>query len=104
VVARARRHLDEEYAAAWRVDDLAAACSVSRAHLTALFTAEVGQPPYTYLLERRVERAAELLRTTTATVSQVAAEVGFSSHAQLGRSFRRVLGVSPQQWRRSAVR
>ncbi len=100
VVARARRLLDDGYDRPWRLDELAAACAVSRARLAELFTAEVGQPPYAYLLERRVERAAELLRTTTRSVGEVAAEVGFSSHAQLGRTFSRVLGMSPSEWRR----
>ncbi len=101
VVAQARQLLDDAYDRPWRMAELAAACAVSRARLAELFTAEVGQPPYTYLLERRVERAAELLRTTSRSVAEVAAEVGFSSHAQLGRTFARVLGTSPSGWRRS---
>lgn len=100
VVARARQLLDDGYDRPWRLAELAAACAVSRARLAELFTAEVGRPPYAYLLERRVERAAELLRTTSRSVGEVAAEVGFSSHAQLGRAFTRVLGVSPSRWRR----
>jgi AraC-like DNA-binding protein len=100
VVAQARRLLDDAYDRPWRLGDLAAACAVSRARLAELFAAEVGQPPYAYLLERRVERAAELLRTTTRSVAEVAAEVGFSSHAQLGRTFSRVLGTSPSEWRK----
>ena len=99
-VARARQLLDDGYDRTWRLDELAAACAVSRSRLAELFAAEVGQPPYAYLLERRVERAAELLRTTGRSVSEVAAEVGFSSHAQLGRAFGRVMGVSPREWRR----
>lgn len=103
VVAQARRLLDDAYDRPWRLSELAAACAVSRARLAELFTAEVGQPPYAYLLERRVERAAELLRTTTRSVAEVAAEVGFSSHAQLGRTFARVLGMTPSEWRRSVT-
>jgi AraC-like DNA-binding protein len=100
VVARARALLDDGYDRPWRLSELAAACAVSRARLAELFTAEVGQPPYTYLLERRVERAAELLRTTDRSGAEVAAEVGFSSAAQLGRTFARVLGTTPGEWRR----
>ena len=99
VVAQARQLLDDAYDRPWRLAELAAACAVSRARLAELFTAEVGQPPYAYLLERRVERAAELLGATNRSVAEVAAEVGFSSHAQLGRTFTRVLRVSPSEWR-----
>ena len=103
VVARARQLLDDTYERPWRMDELAAACAVSRTRLAELFSAEVGRPPYAYLLERRVERAAELLRTTGRSVSEVAAEVGFSSHAQLGRAFGRVLGTTPREWRRRST-
>ncbi|MEV0001520.1 AraC family transcriptional regulator [Micromonospora sp. NPDC050980] len=103
-VAHARRLLDEQYAAAWRLADLAAACALSRTRLAELFVAEVGQPPYAYLLERRVERAAELLATTGASVARIAAEVGFSSHTQLARAFRRRHGCPPTRWRHDAAR
>ncbi|PTA47501.1 AraC family transcriptional regulator [Micromonospora sp. RP3T] len=103
-VARARRLLDEQYAGAWRLADLAAACAVSRTRLAQLFTDEVGQPPYAYLLERRVDRAAELLATTGQSVARIAAEVGFSSHTQLARAFRRQHGCSPTRWRRDTCR
>jgi AraC-like DNA-binding protein len=99
VVLRARRLLDEEYAAAWTVGSLAEACGTSRTRLARLFAEEVGQPPYRYLLERRVERACELLATTPYPVTEVAAAVGFGSHVQLARRFRQLRGMSPTQWR-----
>lgn len=102
-VARALHLLDTEHARPWTVEDLAAACALSRAHLTALFTAEVGRPPYAHLLRRRVERAGELLRGTGRTVAEVAAEVGFSSRAQLARAFARELGTTPRAWRREGA-
>lgn len=98
-VARARQLLHDEYARPWTVTELAAACGLSRGRLAELFTAEVGQPPYEYLLDRRVERAAELLATTTWTVTEVATHVGFGSSGQLTRHVRRVLGLTPRQWR-----
>ena len=98
-VARARQLLDDEPSQPWTVTELADACGVSRSWLAHLFRAEVGLPPYEYLLERRVERAAELLATTPYSVSEVAAQVGFSSRVQLARHFRRLRGVAPQGWR-----
>ena len=98
-VARARQLLDDEPDQPWTVTELADACGVSRSRLAELFRAEVGLPPYEYLLERRVERAAELLATTPYRVSDVAVQVGFSSRVQLARHFRRLRGVAPQDWR-----
>jgi AraC-like DNA-binding protein len=99
-VATARRLLDEEPAHPWTLRELAAACGVSRTRLSDLFRAEVGQPPYDYLLARRVERAAELLTTTPYSVSEVASHVGFATRTQLTRHFRRLRGTTPLEWRR----
>jgi transcriptional regulator GlxA family with amidase domain len=98
-VERARQLLDDEPAQPWTVTELADACGVSRSRLAELFRAEVGLPPYEYLLERRVERAAELLASTPYAISEVAVQVGFGSRAQLARHFRRLRGVAPQEWR-----
>jgi AraC-like DNA-binding protein len=102
-VDRAHQLLDDEYATPWTVETLAIACGTSRTRLARLFNAEVGQPPYRYLLERRVDRAAELLATTPYSVAEVAAMVGFSSHVQLARHFRQLRGASPTTWRRSVL-
>lgn len=99
-VAQARRMLDEEPAHPWTLTELAAACGLSRTRLSELFRAEVGQPPYDYLLARRVERAAELLTTTPYGVSEVASQVGFGTRTQLTRHFRRLRGTTPLEWRR----
>jgi AraC-like DNA-binding protein/mannose-6-phosphate isomerase-like protein (cupin superfamily) len=98
--ARAKDLLDGDPARPWTLDALAVAVGLSRAHLSELFAAEVGQPPYTYLLERRVEEAAHLLTATSRDVSEIAADVGFSSGSALARAFRSVHGCSPVQWRR----
>jgi AraC-like DNA-binding protein len=99
-VARARRMLDEDPTHPWTLHELAAACRLSRTRLSELFRAEVGQPPYDYVLARRVERAAELLTTTPYSVSEVASLVGFATRTQLTRHFRRLRGTTPLEWRR----
>ncbi len=98
-IARARALLDEDPARPWTVEALAVAVGLSRAHLSDRFTAQVGQPPYAYLLERRVERCTQLLSETGRQVSEIAADAGFSSASAMARSFRAVLGCSPGQWR-----
>ncbi len=103
-VARARQLLHDEPGHPWTVTELAAACGLSRTRLADLFRAEVGQPPYDYLLTRRVERAAELLSTTPYAVEEIAHQVGFGSRAQLARHFHRLRGTSPRGWRAGAGR
>lgn len=103
-VARARRLLDERFGERWRVADLAAGSGVSATHLAELFTRNVGVPPHRYLLERRLERAAELLAGSDLSVTAVALEVGFGSGPHLSRAFRAAVGCSPREYRRACAR
>jgi AraC family transcriptional regulator len=61
-------------------------------------------PPHRYLLERRIERAAELLAGTDLPVTAVALEVGFASGPHLSRAFRAATGCTPRDYRRSHQR
>jgi len=98
-IARARTLLEQDPAHPWTLDALATAVGLSRAHLSERFAAEVGQPPYTYLLERRVERCTQLLNETSRQIADIAADSGFSSGSAMARAFRAALGCSPGQWR-----
>lgn len=64
------------------------------------FKASMGVPPYRFVLQRRVERAEVLLRTTDMTIAAIAFAVGFSSQSHLTTTFRRVTGVTPHAYRR----
>jgi AraC-like DNA-binding protein len=99
-VRRARALLDERYGERWRVSDLAAGSGLSASHLAELFTREVGVPPHRYLLERRLDRAAELLATSDLPVTAIAVDVGFGSGPHLSRAFRAGYGTSPREYRR----
>ncbi len=86
----------------WTVEELAAACSLSRSAFAARFATRVGMPPASYLAHVRLRAAAELLRSTPELVSAVAAKVGFTSEAAFSRAFRRQYGAPPARWRRQA--
>jgi AraC-like DNA-binding protein len=73
-------------------------------YLTHLFTRVVGQHMRSYLLDVRVESAARTLLETDRPVKQVAFEAGFSGSDALGRAFRRLVGVSPSEYRRIFAR
>lgn len=102
-VVRARALLEERCAEPWTVPALAREVGLSTAHLSALFTEEVGLPPHRYLLGCRTRRAAELLAGTDLPVHAVARELSFSSAAHLSRVFRRLTGSSPLEHRRAAA-
>lgn len=96
---RARDLADRRYADALTVDDLAAAAGLSRAHFSREFRRAFGVSPHAYLLTRRLERAAALLRTTDHTVAQICADVGLRSVGSFTTSFTRMFGRSPTAYR-----
>ncbi len=68
-------------------------------HFSRLFKEAVGSPPHRYVVERRVERAKDLLRRTDLPISEVAREVGFSSQSHLHFHLKRLLGATPASLR-----
>ncbi|MFI1223332.1 MULTISPECIES: AraC family transcriptional regulator [unclassified Streptomyces] len=101
VVGTALRLLQNEPAHPWTVAALAARAGVSRAGLARRFTELVGEPPMTYLTGWRLAVAADLLRESDATVEAVARKVGYSTPFAFSAAFKRVRGVSPQEFRGS---
>ena len=96
---RAKDLADARYFEPLDVDDLAAAAGLSRAHFSREFRRAFGEAPHAYLLTRRLERAAALLRTTDRSVADVCVSVGLQSIGSFTTSFRRTFGVSPTAYR-----
>ncbi len=96
---RAKDLADARYFDPLGVDDLARAAGLSRAHFSREFRAAFGESPHSYLLTRRMERAAALLRTTDRSVVDVCFSVGLRSVGSFTSSFKRTYGVSPTAYR-----
>lgn len=80
---------------------LARAAHLSPAHFSREFRRAFGETPHQYLLTRRLERAAALLRTTDRTVADICLNVGLRSVGSFTTSFRRLFGLSPTAYRAS---
>jgi AraC-like DNA-binding protein len=96
---RAKDLADSRYFEPLDVDDLARAAGLSRAHFSREFKRAFGEAPHSYLLTRRLERAAALLRTTDSSVAEICFSVGLSSVGSFTSSFTRTYGVSPTSYR-----
>ena len=83
----------------WTVEELAARVGLSRAALGRRFTAILGEPPMSYLAGWRLALAADMLVSSDATVAAIARQVGYRTPFSLSAAFKRVHGVSPQQYR-----
>jgi AraC-like DNA-binding protein len=98
---RARDLVDARYADPLTVDDLARAAGLSRAHFSREFRAAFGESPHAYLLTRRLERAAALLRHTDRSVAEICLAVGLRSVGSFTSTFTRTFGRSPTAYRRA---
>ena len=96
---RARDLADARYAEPIRVADMARAAGLSPAHFSREFRAAFGETPHQYLLTRRLERAAALLRATDRTVTDICLLVGLESVGSFSTSFRRMFGKTPTAYR-----
>jgi AraC-like DNA-binding protein len=98
---RARDLVDARYQEPLRVDDLARSAGLSRAHFSREFRRTFGESPHAYLLTRRLERAASLLRSTDRSVAAICFAVGLRSVGSFTTSFTRAYGLTPTAYRAS---
>lgn len=96
---RGRDLADARYMDAISVSDMAGAAGLSRVHFSREFQKTFGETPHRYLLTRRLERAAALLRSTDRTVLDICLLVGLESVGSFTTSFRRMFGASPIAYR-----
>jgi AraC-like DNA-binding protein len=96
---RAKDLADAHYAEPLEVDDLARAAGLSKAHFSREFRRTFGESPYVYLLTRRLERAAALLRNTDYSVAEICLEVGLQGVGSFTTSFKRMYGMTPTAYR-----
>lgn len=96
---RARDLADARYFEPLTVADLARAAGLSPAHFSREFRRTFGEAPHQYLLTRRLERAAALLRNTDRTVTEICFAVGLTSVGSFITSFGRIYGVAPLAYR-----
>jgi AraC-like DNA-binding protein len=96
---RAKDLADARYFEPLGVDDLASAAGLSRAHFSREFRRTFGESPHAYLLTRRLERAAALLRGTDHSVVEICFSVGLQSVGSFTTSFTRTFGISPTVYR-----
>jgi AraC family transcriptional regulator len=96
-------YIEEHLDAGPTLEQLAAVAGLSPYHFARQFKRATGLPPHQYVIARRVERAKQLLQTGSAfSLAEVAAHAGFSDQSQFSHHFKRLVGVTPGQFRRSA--
>ena len=104
LLRRVRDRIDREYAQPLDVEALARGVNLSAGHLSREFRRAYGEPPYSYLMTRRIERAMALLRRGDLSVTEVCFAVGCSSLGTFSSRFTELVGMSPSAYRREQAR
>ena len=99
LLRQVKDRIDRDYAQPLDVEALARGVHMSAGHLSREFKRAYGEPPYSYLMTRRIERAMALLRRGDLSVTDVCFEVGCSSLGTFSTRFTELVGVSPSAYR-----
>src|SRR3954469_5067628 len=92
-------YIDADMSSKINSRDLAAVAGLSRMHFASQFRVATGLRPHEFLLQRRIRRAAELMRDTTMPIIEIALTVGFQTQAHFTTGFKRFTGCTPRSWR-----
>src|SRR5262249_57231047 len=95
-------YIEEQLDASPTLEEMAATAHLSVYHFARQFKAATGLPPHQYVIMRRVERAKLLLQGGDLSLAEVAADAGFAGQSVLCHHFKRLVGVTPRQFRMSA--
>jgi AraC family transcriptional regulator len=101
---RLRDYIDAHLADPVTLSDLSDVACLSEFHLSRMFRASFGLPPYAWIAERRADLARQLLRTTPLSAEEIAARTGYANASHFGHRFRAAVGVSPLAYRRAMAR
>lgn len=99
-LSRARKFIDDSYYLPLDLSEMSKQACLSRYHFLRLFRDTYDTTPHQYLIHRRIEKAKELLRLRSLSVTDVCFEVGFESLGSFSSLFRKCVGDAPKNYRR----
>ncbi len=97
-VRRLAEVIEDRLGGELRLSALARECGLSISHFSRSFKRSFGVPVYRFVIQRRVERAKLLMKTSTMSLTEVALQSGFSDQASFCRAFSQSAGISPRRW------
>lgn len=99
ILEKAMQYIEKNYARPIRIEEIAAECGISETHFRRVFGEALHMTPVEYINRVRIRAACEMLRKTEDPIMYIAKQVGFTTLSTFNRNFKRMLGVSPFDWR-----
>ena len=103
LIHRAHDLLRDTHGERINVSALASRLNVSREHLTRVFAEATGEPPYRFIMRMRLQQSCNLLKNTDLSVKEIASRMGFGSVSEFCRPFKRLLHLSPTEFRAGGI-
>lgn len=100
-IKSALKIIDYNYSSQISVEQIAESLTLNTAYFSRIFTKQVGISPKQYLLNKKIERAKELLKMTDASIGEIANSVGYEDQLYFSRIFKKHVGISPNEYRKS---
>lgn len=94
-----KNYLDANYSETITLDTLAALTHMNKYYIAHAFTKYAGISPINYLVQKRIQEGKSLLESTSYSIAQIAAMLGFSSQSYFSQAFRKATGQTPMQYR-----
>lgn len=91
----------QNYSRAITVEDMARRCNLDRSYFGKVFRDVLGQSPQEFLIQYRMEKAAELLKITDLSVGEISRQVGYPNQLHFSRAFKNFYGISPRTYRQN---
>ena len=98
-IREALNYIEQNFQNDISVEGIASFCGLNRTYFGRIFKETVGSSPQQFLLNYRMAKAAELLKLTTLSISDIGNAVGYPNQLHFSRAFKNVYGVSPREWR-----
>lgn len=96
-------YIANKYSEPIRIKEIADVCGLERSYLSKVFKYGTGQTPQEYLLQFRMNKARQLLKNPDISVQNVSYSVGYNDPFSFSKLFKREMGMSPTQWRKSRI-
>lgn len=98
-IQEAITYMEQNFQRDLTVEELADVCKLNRSYFSKVFKESMGCPPQEFLIRMRLSKATEFMKTSRASIGDIAAACGYPNQLHFSRAFKKRYGVSPRQWR-----